>query len=112
MIKELINIEEKERISFKRHFIRNVVLEIVFDNLNKESLLKNKDNIQKQFKNLGFTKFGEMKQIEFKMNIEDDVPEQIQNDNEVIGLLLFDDNRKIRIELMSNKIIISIFSRF
>ena len=109
MIKELINIEEKERISFKRHFIRNVVLEIVFDNLNKESLLKNKDNIQKQFKNLGFTKFGEMKQIEFKMNIEDDVPEQIQNDNEVIGLLLFDDNRKIRIELMSNKIIISIF---
>ncbi len=109
MLNELINIEEKERVSFKRHFIRNVVLEIAFDDMNKDALLKNKDNIQNQFKNIGFTKFGEMKQIQFKMNVDEDAPEQIPNDNEVIGLLLFDDKRKIRIELMSNRIIISIF---
>lgn len=109
MLNELINIDEVERKSFKRHFIRNVVLEIAFDDLNKETLLNNKEKLQNDFKSLGFTKFGEMKQIEFKMTVDNDVPQQIKNDDETIGLLLFDDDRKIRVELLSNRIIISIF---
>lgn len=109
MLNKLINIEEVERKPFKRHFIRNVVLEISFDDLNKDILLNNKKKIQSDFKQLGFVKFGEMKQIEFKMTVDRDTPEQIKNEDETIGLLMFDDNRKIRIELFSNRIIISIF---
>ena len=109
MLNKLINIEEVERKPFKRHFIRNVVLELSFNDLNKETLINNKEKLQSAFKQLGFVKFGEMKQIEFKMTVDKDTPEQIKNEDETIGLLMFDDSRKIRIELFSNRIIISIF---
>lgn len=109
MLNELINIKEEVRIPFRRHFIRNVVLELAFDDLNKNTLLDNREKIQNSFKSLGFNNFGEMKHIELKMSVENDIPEQITNDNKTVGLLLFDDNRKIRVELLSNRIIVSIF---
>ena len=82
MLNKLINIEEVERKPFKRHFIRNVVLELSFNDLNKETLINNKEKLQSAFKQLGFVKFGEMKQIEFKMTVDKDTPEQIKNEDE------------------------------
>lgn len=105
----LLNIEKQDRILFKRHFIRNVILEFNFPNLKKDILLGNIENLNKSFSEIGFSRLIQMKQVEFKMTVDKDVPEQITHDKEVIGLLLFDDEKKIRIEILETKMIISIF---
>lgn len=106
---DLLNIEKQDRMLFKRHFIRNVILEFNFPNLKKDILLSNIENLNKSFSKIGFDRLIQMKQIEFKMTVDKDVPEQITHDKEVIGLLLFDDDKKIRIEILETKMIISIF---
>ena len=108
MINKLLNIKNVERQLFKRHFIRNVILELNFTNLSKEIILKEIEKIKNEFKNIGFSRFLDIKQLEFKMTSEDEIPEKVQND-ETIGIVLFNDEFLIRIELLENKLIFSIF---
>jgi|GEM_PF-2421275 len=109
MFSQLLNIKTTKRKLFKRHFIRSVILEFNFANLKKETILQHTDSIKSKFSELGFKRFVGMKQIEFKMTSDKDTPEQITNDKETIGLLLFNDEKRMRIEILENKMIISIF---
>lgn len=109
MFTNLLNIEKVERKIFHRHFIRNVILEFNFDCLEKDIIINKIKYLTEKFNSIGFTKFDEIKQIEFKMTTDKDIPEHIIHDNETIGLLFLNDEQKIRIELLENKLIINIF---
>lgn len=108
MIKNLLNIPDAERKIYARHFIRNVVIEISFYALFQDLILKNITYLKENFKNLGFTSCQEIKQVHFALGINDEKP-QMKTSDKVAGYVFENTFEKTRIELIENKLAITVF---
>jgi len=104
-MKNLFNIEHNERVKFKRHFIRSVIVDIAFSSLSKNIILTNEEYFKSEFKKLGFDNSGQIKFVEFKMNIEDEKPQKLTNEENTAGLLFKNSGKMKDIELKENSLI-------
>jgi len=106
MIRELLNLNKNERKLFKKHFIRDVIIEIRFSELAREKILSNAEYFKEKFEKLDFIENKTIKQIEFKMSIEDNEPQKKTN-AEDIGLIFLNTDEKKQLEIVGNKIVCS-----
>lgn len=104
MIRNLANIDKNERKIFKRHFLRNVIIELRFSELTKESILNNQDYLKENLGKLGFNEHNLIQTFEFKMKIDDEKPQKVSLEEEV-GIVFLNKKKKKQLEIIENKII-------
>ncbi|MBO5434570.1 TIGR04255 family protein [bacterium] len=108
MIDSLLNIPNIQRKVFTRHFIKNVIIEFSFYALFQDVIIAKKEYLKESFKNLGFTICENISQVQFALGIRDEKP-TVNTTDEVVGFVFGNNDEKIRIELVENKLIINVF---
>jgi len=104
-MRDLFNIDNADREKYKKHFIKNVIVNIVFSNLPKQSILENEELLKTEFKSLGFSSSGQIKQVEFKMSIEDEKPQKLTNEENITGLTFSNIPLMKNLEIIENKVV-------
>lgn len=102
----MFNIEHHERIPFKRHFIKNVILELRFSDLITDLSTSNVEYLKSSFQKLDFNKNTTIKHVEFSMKIDDNEPKKAYNEEDA-GLIFINEQDKSQLEITQNRMVYS-----
>ena len=102
MVEKIFKIQNNIRKSFKQHFLKGVILAITFEQDIKGFFADSK--FTEFFNKNGFSNFTEIKNANFKITIDEDVPIAEQT-NTVIGYTYTNPQNSNQIQIINNKFI-------
>lgn len=105
MLENLLNIKTEKRVRFKQHFLKAVLLELLFDNdIIDFNALNQDENFNTVCESLGYNTISPMTNMNFTISMEDDTP-NTSTTSDQIGLEVSNETTENQIQLLRNKII-------
>jgi len=102
MVEQILKIKNNIRTSFKQHFLKGVIVALTFDQDIKEFFSDNKFN--NFFKKNDFCNLNEIKNANFKITIDNDIPTAEQT-NTVIGYTYTNTKNNNQMQIINNRFI-------
>ena len=106
----LLNLPNKERHIFERHFLSSVHSEIRFTPVDVKCILDNKDQLESEFKKLGFSESKTGYIGAFKLDTEKDKPQLTPEEAVPLGVLFNSQSPRRELKIEKDKIVYSDFS--
>ena len=106
----LLNLPNKERHTFKRHFLSSVHSEIRFKPIDVKRILDKVDLLESEFKKLGFSESKKGYVGALELDTEQDKPLLTQKETTPIGVLLNSQTPRQELKIEKDKIVYSDFN--
>ena len=106
----LLNMPNKDRFTFNRHFLSSVHSEIRFKPVDVKSITDRKDQFGEEFKELGFSDIKILKLGAFELKADKDKAHLTQHEATPIGVLLTSQSPRQELKIERDKVVYSEFN--
>jgi len=106
----LLNLPNKERYTFNRHFLSSVHSEIRFKPIDIKRILDKADSLESEFKKLGFSESKKGFAGAFKLDTEQDKPHLTPAETVPLGVLFNSQSPRQELKIERDKIVYSDFN--
>ena len=106
----LLNLPNKERRTFNRHFLSSVHTEIRFKPIDIKCILDKVDSLESEFKMLGFSECKKGYAGSFKLDTEQDKPHLTTEETVPIGVMFNNQSPRQELRIEKDKIVYSDYS--